>query len=173
MPNFRRHYIPNAIVFITSVTQDRIPYLQGERNLALFWETLRYIQQIHPFNLLAYVTLPDHIHWLLRVNDPSETFSDILRSVKRSFTFNFKRAYGITTPVTLWQQRFWDHVIRDERDLERHFDYIHYNPVKHGYVKYPEDWAESTFKHWLERGYYEVGWGHHGTPENVAEMEAE
>ena len=173
MPNFRRYYIPNSIVFITAVTNGRIPYLDGERNLSLFWETMRHTQQRHPFHLLAYVILPEHFHWLLRVEDPSGNSSPILHSVKRNYTLNFKRAHGLTTPLQLWQARFWDHVIRDDRDLERHFDYVHYNPVKHGYVTKPEDWSESTYSHWLERGYYTIGWGHDCVPDSIAEMEYE
>ena len=59
MPNFRRYYIPNAIVFITAVTRDRVPYLEAEEDIELFWETLRRVRDIHPFRLLAYVILPD------------------------------------------------------------------------------------------------------------------
>ena len=149
MPNFRRYYIPNAIVFITAVTHRRQPYLAHEDDLALFWQTLRRVQTLHPFHLLAYVTLPEHFHWLLWVQDKNGDFSKVLQSVKRNYALNYKRAHEITAPLKLWQARFWDHVIRDERDLERHVDYIHYNPVKHGYVQRPEDWAQSTYGHWL------------------------
>jgi putative transposase len=173
MPNFRRYYVPNAVVFITAVTNNRIPYLRAEADLALFWQTLRFVQEIHPFNLLAHVTLDQHFHWLLWVRDPNGDFSTVLHSLKRNFTINFKRAHGIASSFQLWQDRFWDHVIRNTRDLERHFDYIHYNPVKHGYVKRPEDWAQSTYTHWLERGYYEPGWGHEEEPESIAGLEYE
>ena len=135
MPHFRRYYIPNAIVFITVVTHDRRPYLARKDDLALFWQTLRHIQGIHPYHLLAYVILPEHFHWLLRVQDENGDFSTVMHSVKRNFTLNYKRAHQITTSFQLWQPRFWDHMIRDEHDLERHMDYIHYNPVKHGYVR--------------------------------------
>jgi len=168
MPNFRRYYIRDAIVFITCVTRDRIPYLEPHDNLELFWETMRRVQTMHPFRLLAYVILPDHFHWLMRVGDPSGNFSTVLHSVKRNFTLNFKKAHGITSPLSLWQDRFWDHVIRDEQDLNNHFDYIHWNPVKHGYVERPEDWAQSTYLFWVERGYYEPGWDWQGEFEDIA-----
>ena len=173
MPNFRRFYVPNSIVFITGVTRDRIPYLGTEENIKLFWETLRRVQAIHPFHLLAYVILPDHFHWLMRVEDESGNFSTVLHSIKRNYTLNFKKAYNITKPLHLWQRRFWDHVIRNERDLNAHFDYIHWNPVKHGYVQRPEDWAHSTYMHWLERGYYEPGWGYGGEPSSIVELDLE
>ena len=173
MPNFRRYYIPNAIVFITCVTQDRAPFLRAEADIKLFSETLRNVQQIHPFRLLAYVILPDHFHWLMRVEKESGNFSDILQSIKRNFTLNYKDAHPIPTPMKLWQSRFWDHIIRDEKDLERHFDYIHWNPVKHGYIHYPEDWLHSTYAHWLKLGYYGLEWGRGEEPSGIAEMDFE
>jgi len=173
MPNFRRYYIPDAIVFITGVTRGRMPYLESDTDLEMFWDTLRRVQDIHPFRLLAYVILPDHFHWLMRVEDESGDFSRVLHSVKRNYTLNFKEAHGITTPLSLWQGRFWDHVIRDEDDLNGHFDYIHWNPVKHGYAERPESWWESTFVHWMRRGYYELGWGHSAEPPTIKGMDFE
>ncbi len=159
MRTFRRFYVPDAIVFITAVTQDRAPYLAEHDDVNLFWETLRAVQVIHPYRLLAHVILPDHIHWLMRVQDKEGNFSPVLHSVKRNYTWNYKKAHAISAPLQLWQPRFWDHVIRDQGDLQRHFDYVHFNPVKHGYVQHPEDWAHSSYQHWLRLGYYEPGWG--------------
>lgn len=173
MPNFRRYYIPNAITFITGVTHDRVPYLGNEKNLRLFWETMRRVQEFHPFNLLVYVILPDHFHWLMRVDDKDGNFSDVLQSIKRNYTINFKKQREITRSFSLWQARFWDHVIRDENDLNDHFDYIHWNPVKHGYVQRPEDWTQSTYLFWLERGYYELGWGWDNEPSNIVGLDFE
>jgi putative transposase len=173
MPNFRRYYIPNAIVFITGVTRDRTPYLGPEDDVQLFFETLRRVQEIHPFRLLAYVVLPDHFHWLMRVDDEKGDFSRVLHSVKRNYTLNFKKAHAISSSLKLWQSRFWDHVIRDQSDLNNHFDYVHWNPVKHGYVQRPEDWRHSTYLHWLERGYYEPGWGCAEEPSGVVGMDFE
>jgi putative transposase len=173
MPNFRRYYVPDAIIFITGVTRHRTPHLASESHLDLFWDTLRRVQDIHPFHLLAYVILPDHFHWLMQVEDESGNFSKVLHSLKRNCTLNFKEAHGITGSFSLWQDRFWDHVIRDERDLNNHFDYIHWNPVKHRYVSRPEDWAQSTFLHWRNRGYYDLDWGIVGEPSNLGDMHLE
>ncbi len=59
----------------------------------------------------------------------------------------------------IWQRRFWEHLIRDEVDFHRHCDYIHYNPVKHGYVKAPKEWGLSTFDGFVKRGVYDIEWG--------------
>ena len=173
MPEFRRYYIPDAIVFITCVTRDRMPYLRGTENLDLFWETLRRVQRKHPFRLLAYVILPDHVHWLIRVDDPSGNFSTVMHSIKRNYTLNYKKAHHIDGSLSLWQARLWDHIVRDERDLSDHFDYIHWNPVKHGYVQKVGEWEQSTYRHWQQRGFYDAWWGDAGQPTSIAEMDLE
>lgn len=61
--------------------------------------------------------------------------------------------------MKFWQKRFWDHIIRDECDFERHLDYIHYNPVKHGLVTKPEDWPHTSFTSWQQKGVYPERWG--------------
>lgn len=83
----------------------------------------------------------------------------ILHSIERNFTLNYKKAKGISGSVSLWQKRFWDHVIRDERDYLNHLHYIHYNPVKHGLVTRPEDYPHTSYSGYLKRGWYEIGWG--------------
>ena len=62
----------------------------------------------------------------------------------------------------MWQRRFWEHVIRDDEDLRKHIDYIHWNPVKHGWVKKVADWPYSSFHDFVARGVYSVEWGHDG-----------
>src|SRR5512140_3783570 len=122
MPNFRRYYLPNRLVFITCVTFERTHYLEGEQNLRIFWETLRNVQPIHPFHLFAYVIIPDHFHWILQLPEGAPDFSRVLHSVKINFTRNLKRSLGVPAPFQVWQSRFWDHVIRDEVDLRNHMD---------------------------------------------------
>lgn len=54
---------------------------------------------------------------------------------------------------------FWEHLIRDERDFNRHLDYIHYNPVKHGFCKSAKEWQYSSFHRYVARGLYSLDWG--------------
>ena len=72
----------------------------------------------------------------------------------------------------LWQDRYYDHVIRDERDFENHLDYIHYNAVKHQLVQRPEDWPWSSYKECVKKGYYEIGWGY-GEPGEIKDLKYE
>jgi putative transposase len=161
---FRRYYVDNALVFIVSVTHDCAPIFADDHDADLLFVTMREVQKIHPFNLLASAVLPDHVHFLMRTGS-TVTFSQVMQSIKWNFTRNYKRVKSITEPVSLWQDRFWDHVIRDETDLSNHIDYIHYNPVKHGYVDAPAKWQRSSFTFRAERGYYAPGWGTTEPPE--------
>ena len=60
--------------------------------------------------------------------------------------------------AAIWQRRFWEHTILDDDDLHNHFDYIHYNPVKHGLVSDPADWPWSSFLRFVKSGYYSQDW---------------
>jgi putative transposase len=155
MPNYRRYYLENSPVFITCVTKNRYPFLEGEKNLSVFWDTVAVVKIIYPFDLLAYVLLPDHFHLILQCDNQGVNFSQIMHSLKRNFTNNFKKASGINHSIIIWQDRFWDHVIRNEQDLKIHLDYIHWNPVKHGLVSEPEMWKQTSFHDWIKKGLYE------------------
>ncbi len=161
MRNVRRFYVPDAIVFLTLVTKKRrvLFDLDSPHHVEMFFDKMRAVRELKPFKLLAYIFLPDHIHLLVRPTGEAN-FSSILQSVQRSYTFEYKDRYNISDSLNLWQHRFWDHIIRDEKDLNRHFDYIHWNAVKHGLVTKPEDWPYLSYLHWVEKGYYEIGWGH-------------
>jgi putative transposase len=87
--------------------------------------------------------------------------------IKSYFSRNCDETYKSNTSSSnqkrreqaVWQRRFWEHRIRDERDFAAHVDYIHYNPVKHGLVKVPSDWEWSTFHKYVKKGIYDIHWG--------------
>jgi len=122
-----------------------------------------------PFNIEAWVLLPDHLHtiWTLPEND--DNFASHWAIIKRSVSRHCGSIEGNERPMSdsrsrrgeegIWQRRFWDHLIRDEQDLQRHLDYLHWNPVKHGYVKRVMDWPYSTFHRFVAQGLYAPDWG--------------
>lgn len=128
------------------------------QSINLFKQMLRKTKEKYLFELPALVILPDHFHLLLKPIGCN--FSEIMLSFKKRFTDNFKKRKWITVNFNFWQSRFWDHVIRDAKDFKKHLDYIHYNPVKHGYVTEPEEWKFSSYLKWVKRGEYRIGWGH-------------
>jgi len=125
-------------------------------NVGLLWEAIHATKHRKPFDLIAWVMLPDHLHLLI---DPADqNVSDLLKSNKLSFARKFS-LWHETSGVT-WQRGFWDHVIRDETDLRRHVDYIHLNPVKHGLVDKPFDYPHSSIMKFKD--YYSDDWGTKG-----------
>jgi putative transposase len=173
MPNYRRFYIPNSIYFITAVTNNRLPVFKEDKNIKILFNTLNSVRDIKPFDLTAYCLLHEHLHLLLRIDEESKyNITDIMHSLKRNFTINYKNYYKITHGINLWQKRFWDHIIRDEGGLKKHLDYIHYNPVKHGLTLKPEEYKYSSFNRWIENGFYEEGLGH-VEPDDLKNIEFE
>jgi putative transposase len=153
--NSRRYYIPGSAVFITQVVQSRELVFRDPKYMGLLQEILQNVKELHPFIMLGYVFLFDHFHMIIQPTGESN-FSDIMHSIKPNFTREYKKMLEIPSSqsIKFWQKRFWDHVIRDDRDFDNHLHYIHFNPVKHGYVREPPDWKYSSYIEWEERGLY-------------------
>ena len=122
----------------------------------------------YPFKHIAHVILPDHLHWMLLPID-NTNFSDLVGVVKRDMTWRLKDL-GKSGPF--WQNRFYDHIIRDDADFGRHLDYIHFNPVKHGYASQPKAYRWSTFQEWVKRSVNKENWGRM-IPASIEKMELE
>jgi len=151
--NIHRYYYPNQIVFITQIVNRRKALFDKPNDTDLLVRILKKVKVIHPFSMLAYVFMPDHFHILIRPTGQSN-FSQIMHSIKLNFTHAYKQNLNYKGSLILWQKRFWDHIIRDEKDLENHIHYIHYNPVKHGFVNDMGAWKFSSFSIWQDRGLY-------------------
>jgi len=154
MSRIRRLNLSGHLYFTTHVTYQRLPILV--ENVDLFWRAEAEVRRLNGFESVAWSVLPYHLHLLI---DPAGSdLSDSIKRIKLKFSGLYRSRYGLTSG-RLWQYRFWDHVIRDEEDLYRHLDYIHYNAVKHGYAQSPGDWPHSSFAKFLELGYYPKEWG--------------
>ena len=154
MSILKRHYSDGQTYFITNVTYRLRPILREDSGLLM--AAIHRTQAKLRFDLLAYVVIPDHFHLLFYPGE--DTPADILHRIKLSFGADYRKKHNLRGG-RVWQSRFWDHVIRDERDLRRHIDYIHYNPVKHGLVNRPFDWAPSSIHNFMKEGYYGLDWG--------------
>ena len=144
MPNYIRNLVYGGTYFFTLVTHNRKPYFSDEGAVDILLKAIRETQKRKPFDLIAYCILFDHLHLLISLPIDDRSFSQIIRNVKRITTKDIRELLGIPELI-IWQDRFWEHTIRDEEDLEHHFDYIHYNPVKHGYVEDYRNWVWSSF----------------------------
>jgi putative transposase len=161
MPRYVR--AKGSVFFFTVVLAERQSNLLCEQ-IERLRRTYRSVQQRRPFETIAICVLPDHIHalWALPEGDADfptrwslikSGFSRGLDSKPRSASKAGKREKGI------WQRRYWEHAIRDDVDLGRHTDYIHFNPVKHGHVTCVADWPHSSFHRYVERGLLSADWG--------------
>jgi putative transposase len=144
MPNYLRNYAFGGCYFFTLVTDKRIKYFQSDKPKRMVLSSIMKIITKVNFELLAYCILPDHIHLLCQLPEDECNFSNQIREIKRLVTLGLKKELG-QGPIKVWQKRFWEHTIRDENDLERHLDYIHYNPVKHGYVEDALEYKWSSY----------------------------
>lgn len=171
MTDIRRYDAGGRPVFLTAVCYGRSPYLQSDQAKELLLSVLREVKKDAPFSMTAYAIMDDHFHWIIKSGDTD--FSKIMQSVKLRFVYRFKKAKGVQENVTVWQRRFWDHMIRDAEDLERHMDYVHYNPVKHGYADRPMDYRWSSFAAHVDRGNYERHWAATTVPEGQEGMNLE
>jgi putative transposase len=149
MPNYRRNYVPGGTYFFTLVTFQRRKYFDTPNKLDHLHSKIRQVQRAKPFDLLAFCLLPDHIHLLLTLPENDSNYSLRMREIKRLTTLLMKReTLGNSDPI--WQDKFWEHTIRDEKDLQAHFDYIHYNPVKHGFTETFDGWKWSSFRDYFD-----------------------
>ena len=164
---YRRAQTKGGTYFFTVVTDNRRPFLCEPENILLLRTIFSEIKGKHPFTIDAAVILPDHIHclWTLPIGDYD--FSKRWRLIKSAFSRQCGAQYkGIVTKsrqrkkeLAVWQRRFWEHEIQNEKDYLQHVEYIHYNPVKHGLIDAPADWLYSSFHRYVSRGLYEPNWG--------------
>src|SRR4029077_17804765 len=118
-----------------------------------------------PFETVAICVLPDHMHaiWALPPNDAD--FSRRWSLIKHDFSCglpeNSQRSRSKITrrEKGIWQRRYWEHAIRDDADLSRHIDYVHFNPVKHRLVTRACDWPHSSFHRYVAQGFPPADWG--------------
>lgn len=165
MSEYRRWYVPGGSYFLTPVTYWRRPLFASELNIEHLRHALATVVAEMPFEIAAAVVLPDHAHfiWTLPLGD--KEYSKRVGRMKVEFTKQIRPAghcRSVLSPSRrrhresdVWQRRFWEHTLEDIDDFKSHLDYIHYNPVKHGYVTCPHLWPYSNFNRWTERGVYE------------------
>ena len=149
MPNYRRIKIAGGCFFFTVCLADRraTTLVDHIGDLKAAW---RWTQERRPLVCPAWVILPDHIHCIWKLPPDDDDYSMRWLLLKRHFTRALIKKDNVKAgnrygECAVWQRRFWEHAIRDERDLENHFTYIRGNPVRHGLVQHIEDWPHSSF----------------------------
>jgi len=169
MSNYRRWFVPGGTFFFTLVLQNRRPLFHEEKWRTALRFSIATVREQYPFTIVAMVLLLEHLHtvWTLPFGD--KEYPRRWRKIKEGFTKQFLKQGGCDGAVSasrkrkrergVWQRRYWEHTVRDETDLERCVDYIHWNPRKHRLVSRVRDWEWSTFHQFVALGQYELDWG--------------
>lgn len=169
MPQYIRSYTEGATYFFTLVSYNRRKIFCEDDFLKALRNSIKFIQQQYPFEIIAWVQLPDHLHcvWQMTANDTdySMRWSQIKRLTTQACpqyhlpTHELNHSKVSRNERGIWQRRFFEHQIKNEADFTNCMDYIHYNPVKHGLVERVIDWPYSSFHRYLKVGNYSVDWG--------------
>jgi putative transposase len=163
MSQYRRAKINGSAFFFTVVLADRSSNLLVDR-IDRLRQAYRVVQERRPFETIAICVLPDHVHAVWALPEGDADFSTRWSLIKSGFSRGVDAGSRSNSKLAkrekgVWQRRYWEHAIRNEADLERHIDYTHFNPVKHGHVTKVADWPHSSFHRYVERGVLVADWG--------------
>ena len=163
MVQYRRNFLPGGTYFFTQALYNRkTSYLTDHVDLLRI--AMKKVQQKMLFSILAVVVLPEHLHTIWKLPPNDNNYAGRWRLIKSYFSHslikqNVSLLKNSRGEYNLWQKRYWEHTIKDERDLEAHIDYIHYNPVKHKLVAQPSDWPYSSFHLYIRKNLLPPNWG--------------
>jgi len=176
MSFYRRAQTTGGTYFFTVVTYHRRPLLIQPESRRILHETINQVRKAYPFDIDAWVLLPEHLHCVWTLPPSDADFSTRWGLIKAGFTKQARELFHKEEWInlskekhregTIWQRRFWEHEIRDDKDFHNHINYVHYNPVKHGLVRRVRDWPYSTFHRYVRTDVYPVDWGDNVTFEN-------
>lgn len=171
MPEYRRFYLPGGTYFFTVVTLHRQPIFTAPQARSLLRQAWLDMSSRYPFHTIAIVLLPDHLHCIWTLPEGDSDYSVRWSEIKRLFSKKYRAVNSLSpnqsdsqakrSEAGVWQRRFWEHTIRDEADLNRHIEYIHYNPVKHGLVQREVDWKWSSIHQYIKMGYFGEDYANH------------
>jgi putative transposase len=163
MVRYRRNFVAGGTFFFTLTLADRTSRVLID-HVATLRAAMQQIRRSHPFAIDAAAVLPDHLHIIMTLPQGDAGYPNRWRLIKRQFTVAVMKSGDPVArlqngELSLWQRRFWEHTIRDDGDFEKHVNYIHFNPVRHGLVARVCDWPHSTFHHYVRLGLLPRDWG--------------
>ena len=162
---YRRANITGGTYFFTVNLAERNKTLLVDE-FDILREVINKVKKQHPFVLDAMVVLPEHLHAILTLPQNDKDFATRWMLIKSGFSRQLPKQEQINKSRKrkgergIWQRRYWEHLIRDENDFEKHVDYVHFNPVKHGYVKMAVDWPYSTIHEYIMKNLLDRHWGY-------------
>ena len=161
--NYKRVFVPNSYVHLIIISYNRKDVFV--ENIELLRSSFKNAKQFFDFEVIAICVLSNHIHMILNPKIIQE-YPKIITSIKYYFSKHYN--VGVETPTYgyvnkgekgVFQRRYYEHTICSQEELNNHINYIHYNPVKHGYAKCVKDWKYSSFHKFVENKLYDENWG--------------
>jgi putative transposase len=173
MSYYRRSQTPGATYFFTVNTYRRQRILTHPDVMDALRTALRGVRLQHPFKIDAMVVFPDHLHAIWTLPPGDAHFAIRWSIIKRKISQAARHLVGQTQSasrerrreIDFWQRRYWEHQIRDDADFDRHVNYVHFNPVKHGHVNRVRDWPYSTFHRYVRLEMCSSDWAGGGVDE--------
>ena len=153
MVDYRRNRVPGGTFFFTVNLHNRQSTLLVDHVVA-FRDSISAVREGHPFHIDAIVVLPEHLHAVWTLPEGDDDYALRWRLIKTRFTQSHIRS----AETKVWQDRYWEHTIRDEPDFEAHVNYVHINPVKHGYVERASEWQHSSIHRYIREGIVTTDW---------------
>lgn len=169
---YRRAGATGSTYFFTVNLTERKKTLLVD-HIDILRDVINQVKERHPFKLDAMVVLPDHLHVMLTLPEGDKNYPTRWRLIKAGFSRQIPKLENITDSRSrkgergIWQRRYWEHLIRSDSDYENHVDYIHFNPVKHGYVERAIEWPFSTIHNFIKRGLLSDNWGYDGDDSGI------
>ncbi|MEN8212920.1 MAG: transposase [Pseudomonadota bacterium] len=164
MTEYRRSKLKGGTYFFTVNCAERRGNRLLENNVDVLRQIFRHVKNAHPFDIDAIVVLPEHLHCIWTLPQDDDDFGIRWALIKAGFSRLIPRGERCSKSRInrgergIWQRRYWEHLIRDEQDFTRHVDYIHWNPVKHGWVNRVREWPYSSFHTYVQKGIYPADW---------------
>jgi len=164
---YRRVRIKGGTYFFTVITYRKRKIFRDPENIELLRNAFRRVLKLYPFKIDAFILMPDHLHCIWTLPQGDSDYPTRWRLIKTLFTKNCKDRYKLPPSTSrakkkeqaIWHRRYWEHLIRDQEDFRKHVEYIHYDPVKHGWARIPLEWKYSSFHRYVRNGLYDESWG--------------
>jgi len=161
---YRRADTKGASYFFTVNLANRQSRLLVDK-IDVLRQSIQTVKQRHPFKIDAMVVMPDHLHAIFTLPPNDNDYATRWMLIKSGFSRQIPTGEKVTPSRAskrergLWQRRYWEHLIRDDKDYNAHVNYIHYNPVKHGYVQQAVNWPYSSIHRYIKKGVISENWG--------------
>lgn len=162
----RSYFNDENCFFVTTTVINHLNVFSSPNACEILIKNIKYYQEKYHFQILAYVIMPSHFHWIITTDNEFGTISDIMRDLKKYSAWDImdfiqksdenkfmKYFEGAGEKYKgqkrkFWQERFDDVILKSRKFFLQKLNYIHNNPVKAGIVDNPEDYTYSSARNY-------------------------